>query len=103
MVASLVSNNQFTISPVWADITLTGANYNVIRDYTPIRNYPLVSMGTGDWWVILCKALTAIDTDHRKAVGLSVYASNALALTGGLVVGDLYRTGTDPDSVCVVH
>ena len=103
MVASLISNNSFTISPVWADITLTGASYNVIRDYTPVRGYPLVSQGTSDWPVILSKALTAIDTDHRKVVGLSVYASNALALAGGLVAGDLYRSGADPDFVAVVH
>ena len=35
--------------------------------------------------------------------GLSVYANNAAAVTGGLAVGDLYRTGGDPDTVCVVH
>jgi hypothetical protein len=34
---------------------------------------------------------------------LSAYATNALALGGGLSVGDLYRTGGDPDTVCVVH
>ena len=34
---------------------------------------------------------------------LSVYANNAAALAGGLIVGDLYRTGADPDTVCVVH
>lgn len=35
--------------------------------------------------------------------GLSVYATNAAALTGGLGVGSLYRNGADPDFVCVVH
>ena len=35
--------------------------------------------------------------------GLSAYANNAAAIAGGLVVGDLYRTGGDPDVVCVVH
>lgn len=34
---------------------------------------------------------------------LSIYANNATAIAGGLVVGDLYRTGNDPDIVCVVH
>lgn len=35
--------------------------------------------------------------------GLGVYANNAAAVTGGLAVGDLYRTGANPDPVCVVH
>jgi hypothetical protein len=34
---------------------------------------------------------------------LPIYASNALAVTGGLKQGDIYRTGADPDIVCVVH
>lgn len=34
---------------------------------------------------------------------LQVFANNAAALGGGLVAGDLYRTGADPDVVCVVH
>jgi hypothetical protein len=35
--------------------------------------------------------------------GLQIFANNAAAITGGLVAGDLYRTGADPDTVCVVH
>lgn len=31
------------------------------------------------------------------------YANNAAAIAGGLVAGDLYRTGADPDVVCIVH
>jgi hypothetical protein len=34
---------------------------------------------------------------------LPVYANNAAALAGGLAVGAFYRTGADPDPVCVVH
>lgn len=32
-----------------------------------------------------------------------VYADNAAAITGGLVIGALYRTGADPDHLCIVH
>ena len=35
--------------------------------------------------------------------GLSAYANNAAAIAGGLVSGDIYRTGGDPDSICIVH
>jgi hypothetical protein len=34
---------------------------------------------------------------------LPVYANNAAALAGGLAAGAFYRTGADPDHVCVVH
>lgn len=34
---------------------------------------------------------------------LPIYADNAAALAGGLVAGDGYRTGGDPDITCVVH
>ena len=36
-------------------------------------------------------------------VSLPVYANNAAALSGGLVAGQFYRTGANPDPVCVVH
>lgn len=34
---------------------------------------------------------------------LPVYANNAAAVAGGLTEGEFYRTGGDPDTVCVVH
>ena len=34
---------------------------------------------------------------------LAVYANNAAAKAANLVAGDFYRTGADPDVVCVVH
>ena len=40
---------------------------------------------------------------HMNLTSLDVYLSNALAITGGLAAGDLYRTGSDPDVVCIVH
>jgi hypothetical protein len=40
---------------------------------------------------------------NLKVTGLAVYANNAAAIAGGLSAGDLYRTGADPDPVCVVH
>jgi len=36
-------------------------------------------------------------------VGLPQYANNAAAIAGGLAAGSFYRTGGDPDPVCVVH
>ena len=48
-----------------------------------------------DWWVATAGGGSGGGT-------LAVYATNADAVTGGLSVGDFYRTGTDPSLVCVV-
>jgi len=44
-------------------------------------------------------------TPHSKlaVAGLPAYANNAATITGGLAAGDFYRTGGNPDYVCVVH
>lgn len=46
---------------------------------------------------------TVLPTSKLQVVGLVIYANNAAAVTGGLTVGAFYRTGADPDPVCVVH
>jgi len=46
---------------------------------------------------------TVTPNSKLAVVGLPVYANNAAAITGGLAAGDFYRTGGDPDLVCVVH
>jgi len=46
---------------------------------------------------------TTSPTSKLQVVGLPVFANNAAALAGGLTVGAFYRTGGDPDPVCVVH
>ncbi len=46
---------------------------------------------------------TVNPTSPLQVVGLPVYANNAAAIAGGLTPGAFYRTGGDPDLVCVVH
>ena len=46
---------------------------------------------------------TVSPTSKLQVVGLPIYADNASAVTGGLTAGAFYRTGGDPDLVCVVH
>jgi hypothetical protein len=46
---------------------------------------------------------TSSPTSKLQVVGLPVYANNSAAITGGLTAGAFYRTGADPDVVCVVH
>ena len=42
-------------------------------------------------------------SSRLQVVGLAVYANNAAAIAAGLTAGAFYRTGADPDVVCVVH
>ena len=46
---------------------------------------------------------TTLPTSMLQVIGIPVYADNAAAITGGLTAGAFYRTGSDPDPVCVVH
>jgi hypothetical protein len=46
---------------------------------------------------------TPTPTSKLHVIGLAVHANNAAALAGGLTAGAFYRTGADPDPVCVVH
>ena len=46
---------------------------------------------------------TATPGSKLAVIGLPVYASNSAAIAGGLTAGDCYRTGANPDQVCIVH
>ena len=48
-------------------------------------------------------SVTSLVTGQPSMTGLSVFANNAAAVAGGLVAGNLYRTGATPDAICVVH
>jgi hypothetical protein len=39
-------------------------------------------------------------TNHLNIANIPAYASNAAALSGGLVAGDIYRNG---DNICITH
>lgn len=59
-------------------------------------------------WLDSYDATTGLFTQSQPAAtdingtGLQVFANNAAAITGGLVAGNLYRTSSDPSTVCVV-
>ena len=74
--------NFFVVSPLGAT--------DWSKDFTQIVNW--LADGNADF---------KINTLNLKT--LSVYANNAAAVAGGLAVGQLYRTGADPDVVCIVH
>jgi hypothetical protein len=67
----------------------TGAN--TVGNSTLVEHSGLVGIGTTSPKSIL------------HVVGLPIYANNSAAVAGGLTAGAFYRTGGDPDPVCVVH
>ncbi|HWH59347.1 MAG TPA: hypothetical protein VN682_17085 [Terriglobales bacterium] len=44
-----------------------------------------------------------LNAPHANFPRLQIFANNAAAIAGGLSQWDLYRTGADPDVVCIVH
>jgi hypothetical protein len=66
----------------------------------PVTAMSITSTGSTDRKVGIG---TATPTSALQVVGLPVYANNAAAVAGGLTAGAFYRTGGDPDPVCVVH
>lgn len=70
------------------DLQLT---YNTTTQHLRIDNTGKMIIGTG------------APTSMLQVVGLPTYANNAAAVAGGLTAGAFYRTGADPDPVCVVH
>jgi hypothetical protein len=74
--------------------TPTVGNVNNVASVRQLKNQFAIFFYDGvSWW-----ALITVTT-----AGLTAYANNGAAIAGGLVAGDLYRTGADPDTVCVVH
>lgn len=77
-----------------------------------IRAYSEATHGGGDNIAILAGASNgAVDYSlygvrgrmRSNLVGTPIFANNAAAVAGGLTVGTFYRTGADPDLLCIVH
>ena len=105
-----------TLAEVRTILGLGSAAYTASTDYAPAAEG--VTGGNthdhigGDGGQIDHGGLAGLlDDDHtqylilagRGVVDLPIYANNAAAIAGGLGVGAFYRTGADPDPVCVVH
>lgn len=73
---------------------------------TQPRAADLQDSTTGGGPVVLDSGATQINTTLTgitRIIPLGVFANNAAAIAGGLVAGDLYRNGANPDAVFVVH
>ena len=87
-------------------------NVSIINGASAVQLTPTaVSMGANNGSVAVDstgKVNLAPASTGTKAVNISlanvqIFANNAAAITGGLVAGDLYRSGTDPDGLFIVH
>ncbi len=58
--------------------------------------------GTGDLY-ILADGLADFHAGSYKLYNISIYADNTAAISGGLSAGMLYRDGSNPDHLCIVH
>lgn len=93
--------------PAAADLSDTATVGNVLRGNgtafisAVLAAADLANGVTGTGAVVLASAPTL--ASNVKITGVPVFATNAAAITGGLAVGNLYRLGTDPDNLCIVH
>jgi hypothetical protein len=107
------------------DTNYTGANVGIWRgvagafgaggNYLALGGYDGITFATGNSdidsqtqrMVITSTGKVGIGDSSPNSplavVGLPVYANNAAAIAGGLAAGDFYRSGGDPDLVCVTH
>jgi hypothetical protein len=57
----------------------------------------------GPFGVVIGGTRSATFTGVQNLGTIAAYPNNAAALAGGLVSGDMYRTGGDPDLLCIVQ
>lgn len=78
-----------------------------LLDFATVTNQPILfTVNSSEQMRLTNTGLgigSSAPTSKLQVVGLPVYANNAAAIAGGLTAGAFYRTGSDPDPVCVVH
>jgi hypothetical protein len=82
-------------APIAKGVTNGDSHDHVGGDGAQVDHAGLANIGTNTH--------AQIDALVSKLTSIPVYADNAAAITGGLAVGDFYRSGADPDPVYVVH
>ena len=60
-----------------------------------------IALAAGQCVLLNDKGWTIMSDQGR--VNVPAYVNNAAAIAGGLSAGAIYRTGGDPDSLCIVH
>lgn len=68
-VGSVDSNTQLTLTAPWAGPSLLNTTYGITRDFSPTRNYPLITRQDIETASIMRRALLKIDDDVYEATG----------------------------------
>ena len=102
VITSNPNDNKVIMEAFSSDMSSSASEFSLAGKYG--GNVPIVGL-FGDKVYIpgIVGIGTPNPTSPLQVTGLPVYANNAAAIAGGLTVGALYRTGGDPDVVCVVH
>jgi hypothetical protein len=96
------------------DAGFSGGNYAICSADGTISGTPIdaIQLGTGSntnlqtmqvYSNVLLDVTGRIPSARAFADLPPVYTNNSDAVTGGLLVGQVYRTGGDPDVLCIVH
>jgi hypothetical protein len=94
------SGNVTNISAIWFS-EVAAQNLLDIRPYDS-------SLDRVDFWTIKSfdgTKILAVDTLNKRLTfgNVPIHANNAAAVAAGLTVGQLYRTNSNPDYLCIVH
>lgn len=68
-VASIQSDTQLTLSSVYAGANGTNLTYQIHRDFTVNRGYPIINPNDKDWVVPLQKMQVSVDADMKTSLG----------------------------------
>lgn len=101
----IVSNAEVTVQ---AGESGSGLQFNADSDITIASFNGDFSLSSANGGIEVSNAGTVLLSSSAtppkySILSLPMFASNAAAISGGLTSSDLYRTGADPDVVCVVH
>lgn len=92
-----------TVNGTWQTDGSGNMSVNVPTPLITEADSEIISLVPGD--VLVWNGYYWVNAGLPEIISLNlpVYANNAAAISGGLVAGNLYRTGGNPDPVCVVH
>jgi len=99
------SNNSFFAAAGATTLNVTGNTTGVTFGYQSYWTATVLTLA-GNGTDMLPDSAYQSGTVYRQGLRLMttpVYANNAAAIAGGLGVGTAYRTGADPDQLCIVH
>ena len=62
-IQTITDDTTLTIDPAYGGVTISGASYIILRDYTPRYQWPIIQKGSVNWATVLSESLRRIDRD----------------------------------------